>query len=526
MRRRDLLKLAGGALAAPSLARAEGSSKVLRLIPQADLTVLDPIWTSAYVTRNHAFMVFDTLFGVDDAFRPRPQMLAGSVREDEGKTWKLGLRNGLMFHDGTPVLARDCVASIKRWGQRDSFGQALMAATDDLSAADDETIVFRLKHPFPLLPDALGKAGSNMCAIMPERLAVTDPFKQITEMVGSGPFKFKADERLVGARVVYEKFARYVPRPDGTPQCTAGPKIVNFDRVEWNVIPDAATAAAAMQRNEADWWERLDFDLMTQLAKDPNLVVKVVETTGNIGIMRFNTLFPPFDKPAVRHALLGAVNQQDFVSAVAGDHPESVRTDVGLFTPGMPMADPKNLPVLTGARDYDKVKRDLAAAGYKGETVVFMVASDFPQLAAYGHVAADMLRRSGMKVDEQEADWGTVVQRRASKQPPDKGGWNAFCTTFTGMDMAGPADNTLLRGNGLKAWFGWPSMPQEEELREAWFQAPDLPAQQKIAAEMQAVGFEQAPFLPLGMVFLPSLMNRSLSGVLTGLPIFWNVKKS
>jgi peptide/nickel transport system substrate-binding protein len=504
MRRRDLLKLAGGALAAPSLARAESSNKVLRVIPQADLTVLDPIWTSAYVTRNHAFMVFDTLFGVDDSFRPRPQMLAGSVREDEGKTWKLGLRNGLKFHDGTPVLARDCVASIKRWGQRDSFGQALMAATDDLSAADDETIVFRLKHPFPLLPDALGKAGSNICAIMPERLAVTDASKQITEMVGSGPFTFKADERLVGARVVYEKFAGYVPRPDGTPQCTSGPKIVNFDRVEWNVIPDAATAAAAMQRNEADWWERLDFDLMTMLAKDPNLVVKVVETTGNIGIMRFNTLFAPFDKPAVRHALLGAVNQQDFVSA---------------------MADPKNLPQLTGERDYAKVKSDLAAAGYKGEKVVFMVASDFPQLAAYGRVAADMLRRAGMNVDQQEADWGTVVQRRASKSPPDKGGWSAFCTTFTGMDMASPADNTLLRGNGLNAWFGWPSMPQEEDLREAWFQAPDLPAQQKIAAEMQAVGFEQAPFLPLGMVFLPSLMNRSLSGVLTGLPIFWNVRK-
>ena len=525
MRRRDLLKLAGGALAAPAIARAETANRVLRLIPQADLTVLDPVWTSAYVTRNHGYMVFDTLFGLDDAFVPHPQMLAGSVREDEGRTWKLGLRTGLLFHDGTPVLARDCVASIKRWGQRDAFGQALMAATDELGTADDETIVFRLKHPFPLLPDALGKVGSNMCAIMPERLAVTDAFKPITEMVGSGPFRFKADERMVGARVVYERFKRYVPRPDGVPQMTSGPKLVNFDRVEWSVIPDAATAGAAMQRGEADWWERLDFDLMDMLARDPNLVVKVVETTGNIGVMRFNTLYPPFDKPAVRHALLGAVNQQDFVSAVAGDHPKSVRTAVGMFTPDMSMADKAGVPVLTGERDYARVKQALADAGYKGETVVVMVASDFPQLAAYARVAADMLRRAGMNVDQQETDWGTVVQRRASKAPPDKGGWNAFCTTFTGMDMASPADNTLLRGNGDKAWFGWPTMPEEESLRAAWFTAPDLAAQQAIAAQMQRVGFEQAPFLPLGMVFLPSLMNRTLSGVLTGLPIFWNVRK-
>ena len=242
--------------------------------------------------------------------------------------------------------------------------------------------------------------------------------------------------------------------PDGVPQCTAGPKIVNFDRVEWNVIPDAATAAAAMKRGEADWWERLDFDLMDMMSQDANLVVKVVETTGNIGVLRFNTLFPPFDKPAVRHALLGAVNQQDFVSAVAGDHPDSVRTDVGMFTPGMPMADPKGVPTLTGDRDYAKVKADLAAAGYQGEKVVVMVASDFPTLAAYARVSADMLRRAGMNVDQQEADWGTVVQRRASKNPPDKGGWNAFCTTFTGMDMASPADNAVIRGNGDKAWFG------------------------------------------------------------------------
>ncbi len=197
MHRRQFLAATAATLAAPAIVRAAGP-RVLRFIPQSDLTVLDPVWTTAYVTRNHGFAVFDTLYGLDGRFRATPQMLAGAVRSANDTEWRLGLRPGLKFHDGTPVLARDCVASIKRWGARDAFGQALMAATDELSAPDDTTILFRLKHPFPLLPDALGKSATSMCPIMPERLAATDPYTQVTEMVGSGPFRFEADERVVG----------------------------------------------------------------------------------------------------------------------------------------------------------------------------------------------------------------------------------------------------------------------------------------------------------------------------------------
>ena len=153
------------------------------------------------------------------------------------------------------MLARDCVASIKRWGARDAFGQALMARTDELSAPDDKTIVFRLKQPFALLPDALCHGASNMCAIMPEHIAETDPFKAFTEVIGSGPFRFKADERVQGSLFVYEKFDKYKPREDGEASFTAGPKVVHFDRVEWHVQPDPATKAAAMQAGEMDWWE-------------------------------------------------------------------------------------------------------------------------------------------------------------------------------------------------------------------------------------------------------------------------------
>jgi len=245
MRRRDFVAgaAAGAAtsLAAPRIGAAQGTA-VLKFIPQADLVVLDPIWTTATVTRNHAFLVFDTLYGHDAAFKAQPQMAAGATTEDDGKTWKIALRDGLTFHDGTPVLARDCVASIRRWGKRDGFGQALLASTDEVSAADDRTIVFRLKAPFPLLLDALAKSTAAPCVIMPQRLAKTDAFTQVTEMVGSGPYRFKADEHMSGNLAVYEKFAAYRPRTDGKPEWIAGPKIVNFDRVEWHTIPDAATA--------------------------------------------------------------------------------------------------------------------------------------------------------------------------------------------------------------------------------------------------------------------------------------------
>ncbi len=280
MKRRGFL---AGSLALPAVARAQGA-RVLRFVPQSDLTVLDPIWTTAYVTRNHGYLVFDTLFGQDGQFKPTLQMLDQAI--SDGLIWRLRLREGLRFHDGERVLARDCVASIRRWMARDAFGGALADATDELSAADDRTIVFRLKRPFPLLPDALGKTPTLMAAMMPERLAKTDPFKQITEMVGSGPYRFKADERVVGARVVYERFADYVPRADGAVEWTSGPKVAHFDRVEWKVIPDEATASAALQQGEVDWWEYPSIDLLDSLTKSGKVKARVTDPTGIICIRR------------------------------------------------------------------------------------------------------------------------------------------------------------------------------------------------------------------------------------------------
>lgn len=524
MHRREVMVAAGAvALARPALAQAP---KLLKFIPQADLAVIDPVMTTAYVTRHHAYMIYDTLYGFDEEYKAQPQMVEGHTVEDGGRRVTMKLRPGLRFHDNTPVLAKDAVASVKRWAARDALGQVMTTVLEELSAPDDQTILFRFRRPFPMLFEALGKPSTPVCFVMPERIANTPPTTAITDMIGSGPFRILAGERVPGARVVYEKFAGYVPRPEGTPSWTSGPKRVFLDRVEWHVTPDAATASAALQSGEMDWWEQPTGDLQPVLRRNRNIVLEIPDPTGLLGIARFNHLHPPFDKPAVRRALLGAVNQSDFMTAVIGTDRSLWRDNVGFFPPGTPMASDAGLGALSATPDMDKVKRDLAAAGYNGERVTLIAASDFPSLNALAQVTNDMLRRAGMNVEYVSTDWGTVVQRRASREASSRGGWNMFCTFWSGVDMFNPGVHQSLRGHGQQAWFGWPTIPRIEELRVAWFDAPDLAAQQAVARQMQEVAFQEAPYLPLGQYFQATAYRRGITGVLKGLPMFWNVQKA
>jgi len=524
MRRRQFLLTTGAALAAPAIARAE-PGKTLKFIPQSDLGVLDPGYTTAYVTRNHGFLIFDTLYGMDDQFRVRPQMVAGHTTEADGTRWRLTLRDGLKFHDGEPVLARDAVASLKRWGSHDAFGQALLAATDELSADGDGVIVFRLKHPFPLLPDALAKLPAYMPCIMPERLAKLEASRQLPELTGSGPFRFVPGEWVQGARFVYDRFSGYIPRSDAVSR-TAGAKQAMVDRVEWSVIPDAATAAAALAANEADWWESPTTDLLPMLKRNPDLVVDLTDTTGLIGLMRFNQLNPPFDNPEIRRIVLRSVSQADFMTAVAGADPAGWSDGVGVFCPGTPMASSAGMEALTAPRDLTRSKRELGAAGYKGERVVILAATDYPSLNAMAQVGADLLQRIGMTVDLQAMDWGTIQQRRIKKDPIDKGGWSIFFSFFAGMEVFNPASHQNIRGNGLAGPPGWPDSPKLEALRAAWFAAPDVPTQQRICADIQRQVFIDVPYIPLGRFFQPTAYRRTMSRPQPGFPVFYGVQKA
>ena len=528
MKRRDFLAgsaVLSAALAAPATVRAQ-SRTTLKFIPQSDLAVLDPHWTTAYVTRNHGYLVFDTLYGQDGSYAASPQMVEGHTVENDGKLWNLTLRDGLKWHDGTPVLARDCVASIKRWAKRDPFGDALMQATAELSAPSDKVIRFRLNKLFPLLPDALGKSPPVMPAMMPERLANTDAFTQVQEMMGSGPYKWVAGERVPGARLVYARNEAYVPRQGGKTDWTAGPKIAHFDRIDMTVIPDAATAAAALQAGEHDWWDYATADLLPLLRKAKGVKVSVQDPSGQIAIMRMNHLQPPFNNPAIRRALLGAVEQSDVMQAVVGTDPSMWKAGVGVFCPGTPFATQAGMEVLTAKRDYARVKADLKAAGYNGEKVVLLVAADFPVLKAMADVGADFMQKAGLNVDYQALDWGTVLKRRTSKEPVDKGGWNVFFTAWAGTDMLNPAGHISLRGNGEAGWFGWPNSPDIERLRNAWFDAPDVATQKKLCDDLQRQVFTDVPYIPLGQYLQATAYRDTLTGVNNGFAMFWNVRRA
>jgi peptide/nickel transport system substrate-binding protein len=496
----------------------------LKFIPQSDLTILDPVVTTVYTARNHGFMVFDTLFGMNSQYRMEPQMLEGVSLGADGKIWDLTLREGLLWHDGDKVLARDCVASIRRWAVRDGIGTLLMARTDELLAPDDRTIRFRLKRPFQMLPYALGKISTPMCAMMPERLANSDPFKPVSEMVGSGPFRFKADEWLSGARAVYTKFDRYNPRPQLSTGWTAGGKVVHFERVEWITGPDDGASASAMQAGAMDWWELPPVDLLPLLKGTGKIRVEIKDHNGTLGLLKMNNLQPPFNNPTIRRALLGAVVQKDFMSAIAGNDPAMWQTGVGIFTPGTDMATDAGMEVLNGPRDLPAVRAAIKEAGYNGEKTVLISPSEPPFRKAMADVAGPMLVSAGLNVEVQSMDWGTAIVRRESKQPVDKGGWSALCTTANGLDMQTPTLH-FLRATGENAWFGWTKSPRIEELRAAWVDAPDLATQKQIAADIQRQCWIDVPHLPLGIWYQPMAWQNTITGIPDGFPLFWGARR-
>jgi peptide/nickel transport system substrate-binding protein len=523
--RRGLLA-AATVLTAPRLGLA-AESRLLKFIPQADLGVLDPIWTTIYIAGAHGMMVFDTLYGQDASYRVQPQMAEGHRIDDDGKTWSITLRPDLRWHDGEKVLARDCAASIRRWGARDGFGQSLLAATHEIDAPDDRTIRFRLKHAFPLLPNALAKSGPNICVMMPERLGQTDPFKQVTDMVGSGPFRFLAKDRIPGSLVAYERNQAYVPRPDGKAEFTAGPKVVHFDRVEWHVLPDAASASAAMQTGEMDWWENPSFDLLPILRRTDSLHVTRLNDFGFMAGIRLNHLHPPFDKPAIRRALLGAVDQDNFMTAMATSDRQNWRSGVGYFTPGSAMANDADISHLTGKRDLDAVKRAILEGGYQGEKIVVPVASDFPSFTAIGNVGIDLFKTIGLNVEIRSADWGSLQRGLASTEPAEKGGWSAYFAHPSGVDFADPATHYWMRGNGRSAARGWPNSPRLEELRDRFLLAPDALGRRAIAEDMQRQAFIDVPYVPLGQALGSTVHKKAMTGLLTGgNPLFWNLRKA
>ena len=527
MQRRSLLTGAAALGAAGTLGLArpaigQGAARTLKFVPQANLANPDPVWTTTIVAANHAHMVWDQLWNFDEGLTPRLQMLAGATTSADGLTWTLTLRDGLLFHDGEKVRSNDCVASLLRWMKRDGMGQRIAGQMNEMKVVDDKTFQILLKKPFALIPMAF----ANNCHMMPERMAKTDAFQQITEYVGSGPFRFVRDEWVSGSRAVYAKFDKYLPRNEA-PNNMSGGKVVNIERVEWHIAGDPATAAAAVQTGEVDWVEQPLSDLLPVLSRAAGVVVESTDLFGNAGLIRFNHLHPPFNNQKLRQAVLAVTNQKDFLAAIMGADSKLTQSGIGVFTPGTPLASDAGMEKINGPRDLAAAKKLVAESGYKGERAVIMAPTDFAVINAMAQVTAQLCRDLGINVDYVATDWGALVQRRASREPVEKGGWSIFCTYGDGFTFSNPAVYTALWGMGEKAWFGWPTSPKMEALRDAWFEAPDLATQQKLGREMQVLALDEVPFVPLGLWRQPIARRANVTGILKATrPLFWNVKKA
>src|SRR6201987_2104889 len=533
MDRRTLLKgLAGagslaatGGLSMPALSQG-AAARTLRFVPQANLANFDPIWTTQYVVRNASALVWDTLYGFDSSLQPQRQMVESEETSDDGLIWTFRRRPGLKFHDGEPVLAKDVVASLTRWSNRDSMGLMLMAIQNELTAVDDRTFKWVLKQPYPKMLLALGKNSTPCAFIMPERIARTDPFRQITEYVGSGPMRFVRSEWVPGARAAFETFADYVPRPEPA-SWLAGGKRMLIDRTEWIVMPDAATASAALQNGEVDWWESPTSDLVPLLRKNRGVMVDIADQLGVIGMISLNHLYPPFNDVRARRAFLMAVNQEDYMLAYVGDDAGMWKPLPGFFTPGTPPYNEEGGEILKGPRDLDAAKQLLAESGYAGEPVSCLVAQDQPVIKVMGEVTADLLKRMGMKVDLVATDWGTVGARRAVKTPPGQGGWNMFHTWHTGAGSVNPASNFQLRANGDGAWFGWPKSDAVEAEVANWFAAKSFAEEQAAVVRLNKAAFDYVVYAPTGFFLTYQAWRKNLSGIAKGpVPSFWGVSKT
>src|SRR5262244_605805 len=453
MDRRTFLKTAAsagalvtaGGLATPAISQ-RAAARTLRLVPHADLANFDPVWSSANITRNAGLLVWDMLYGIDNTLTPRRQIVEAEEVSSDGLTWTFRLRPGLKFHDSEPVTAKDAVASISRWAARDSLGQMIKAIENELVAVDDRTFRWALKKPYPKMLLALGKISTPCCFVMPARIAATDPFKQISEYVGSGPMRFVLSDWVPGVRSAFEKFPDYAPRAEEA-SWMAGGKRIAAERIEWITMPDPATVAAALQTAEIDWWEIAIPDLVPMLRKNRNIAVDVQDRLGNNGILAVNHLFPPFNDARARRAILTAMSQEEYMRAYVGDDASLWKPLPGYFTPGSPLYNEEGGDVLKGARKLDAAKRLLAESGYAGDPIVCMAAQDIPHHKAWGDVTADLLKRLDMNVDFAAVDWGTVVARRAQKNPPTKGGWHMYPTSVSGVDWVFPT-SPFIQANG------------------------------------------------------------------------------
>ena len=508
-----------------SSAAVQAQDKVLRIVPHSNLNILDPIWTTQYMARNHGYMVYDTLFGTDANSKIQPQMVEKWTVSPDNRLWSFTLRDKLEFHDGRPVTGEDVIASLARWGKRDAMGQKLFTFVDRMDAPAPNQFRIFLREACGFVLEALGKPSSNVPFIMPKRVADTPADKQIEDATGSGPYVFKKDEFKPGDKAVYVKNAKYVPRKEA-PSGTAGGKHVYVDRVEWNLaLRDAQSQVNAIVKGEVDILEQPAFESYPALQADKGIQVVNSNPLGFQYMGRFNHLHPPFNNQKVRQAAMAAFAQEPFLRAQVGIK-EFYRTCPSMFTCNTPYGSAKGTE-LQSKSNMKKAQELLKASGYDGTPIVLMKPTDLASIGKLPDVAAQLLRQAGFKVDLQAMDWNTVVTRRSKKEPPSQGGWNMFFTAWVAPDIWNPLTNPAVGAQGDKSWFGWPSDEKLEKLRDDFARATDDAKKKALAEEIQARAFEVATHAPLGEYANPLAARKNVTGFVTGPGnLYWNIKKN
>ncbi len=520
--------LAGLSLWSPGASAQDKNT--IRAVMHAPLRITDPIITTAYIIRNHGYMIYDTLFAMDADQKIQPQMVEKWETSADTLTWTFTLRDGLKWHDGAPVTADDVIASLTRWGKNDTMGQALAAATQEWKAVDAKTFRLVLKQPFGLVLDAIGKPSSNTPFIMPKRVAESPPNKAIAEHapdawhIGSGPFKFVRAEFQPGVKVVYEKNADYVPRKEPA-SWVAGGKVVKVDRVEWVNPGDPQTAINALIKGEIDYIEQPVHDLFASLKRSPDVVFHDFNKMGLHGWLRMNWLAAPFDNPKIRQAVMLALQQEDYLAVLVGD-PEYYKYCASLFPCGTPFESASGAPDMKKP-DLEKAKALLKEGGYKGEEILILHPTDLKSITPYGPVTEQALKKIGMNVKLLAMDWASVVARRAKMDPPAQGGWHIFHTFWVGADLLNPITNAGLNAKGKNGGiFGWAEDAEVERLKGEFLKETDAAKRKAIVDAISKRAFEVVLYVPLGQLQFPAAYRKSLTGVLDGpVPVFWNVEK-
>jgi peptide/nickel transport system substrate-binding protein len=530
--RREILKgsaAAAGLIAAPSIVMGQAAptrARTLRAVMHGDLASFDPIWTTANMASYHGALIYDTLFGIDSNYVARPQMVQSFNLSDDRRTYTFVLRDGLRFSSGEAVTSKDCIASIRRWAARDGGGQHMMRRVADMVAVDDKTFRIVLREPYALLIDWLGKASTNVCYIMREREAATDPQQQITEYIGSGPYIMNRTESRQGARYVYDRNPNYVPRSE-PPSFMAGGKVAKMDRIILENMADPQTQVAALQAGEIDFIEWPSLDLYDTLAGDRNIKIEVLNQSGSMGWARINHLHAPFNNVLARRALLYLTHPTEIMKATFGNE-RFYRACGSIFACNTAMENDANTDWFKAGQNIERARQLFREAGYDGRPVVLLSASNVQHMTNAGLLYQQWLRAAGVNVELVSSDWGGVVARRAVRNPPDQGGWNIFFTSASGNAYSNPVSLAGHSSTGANAWFGWPTDERNEQLRDAWAAAATLDERKAVARQMQENAWNYVPHVHYGQWVQPSAMRANLRGLI-GMPElvpFWNVERA